>query len=114
MHLAEEFDARVGVQNWQFVLVDNGSTDRTPEIIKDMLVAYPPSKTVYVAEPNYGAALRAGFNAAEAEFLYTCDVEQWDVPFFAWACPSGKIMICLLARNGLIQPSAVRHRAAGF
>ena len=83
--LAAHFDAIVGKRNWQYVLVDNGSTDRTPEIIQDILAAFPPSKTVYVAEPNYGAALRAGFDAADTEFLHTCDVEQWDIPFLAWA-----------------------------
>lgn len=83
--LAGHFDTIVGAENWQFVLVDNGSTDRTPEIIREILAERPPSKTVHVPEPNYGAALRAGFREADAEFVHNCDVEQWDIPFLAWA-----------------------------
>ena len=83
--LAAHLNEIVGTGNWQFVLVDNGSTDRTPEIIQEILVQYPPSKTVHVAQPNYGAALRAGFREADTEFAHTCDVEQWDIPFLVWA-----------------------------
>ena len=83
--LAAYFDDIVGAGRWQFVLVDNGSTDRTPEIIQEILAAYPPSKTVHVPAPNYGAALRAGFREADTEFVHNCDVEQWDIPFLTWA-----------------------------
>jgi glycosyltransferase involved in cell wall biosynthesis len=78
-------DAIVGARNWQFVLVDNGSTDQTPKIIHEILPAFPPSKMVHVPEPNYGAALRAGIRIADTKFLHTCDVEQWDIPFLNWA-----------------------------
>ena len=37
------FDEVVGRGGWAFILVDNGSTDRTPEIIDQILEAYPPS-----------------------------------------------------------------------
>ena len=75
----------MGAGNWLYVLVDNGSTDGTPEIIQKILATFPPSKSVFVAEPNYGAALRAGFSAVDTPFLHVCDVEQWDIPFLAWA-----------------------------
>lgn len=83
--LAFHLDAIVGRGRWQFVLVDNGSTDRTPRIIKEILAENPGSKSVHLPGPNYGAALRAGFKNAEADFVYNCDLEQWDIPFLAWA-----------------------------
>ena len=82
---ASSFDEIVGKGAWQFVLIDNGSSDKTPEIIQEALTAYPGSQTVHVAEPNYGAALRAGIRLADGKFLHICDIEHWDTPFFHWA-----------------------------
>ena len=78
------FDEEVGPGRWQFILVDNGSTDATPEIILRVLERWPPSRSVFVAEPNYGKALRAGVEAADSEWIHFIDVEQWDLPFFKW------------------------------
>jgi len=83
--LAAKFDALAGPGRWKFVLVDNGSTDATPEIIKRMVDRWPPSETVFVATPNYGAALRAGLDRADTPFAATLDVELWDLPFLAWS-----------------------------
>jgi glycosyltransferase involved in cell wall biosynthesis len=83
--LAVHFDSIVGPGKWKFVIVDNGSTDATPDILKRVLAEFPPSKAVLVPEPNYGAALRAGLAAADTPFAHPCDIEQWDIPFIAWS-----------------------------
>ena len=83
--LAAQFDAVVGAGTWKFILVDNNSTDSTPGIIKRMIERWPPSETVFVEKPNYGAALKAGFARADTPYVATLDVELWDLPFIAWA-----------------------------
>ncbi len=82
---AKAMDQAVGHGKWVYVLVDNGSTDRTPEIIDDVLQRIPGSIKVLEPIPNYGNALRAGLAAVETEWAKIIDVEQWDVPFLDWA-----------------------------
>jgi glycosyltransferase involved in cell wall biosynthesis len=84
-NLARHFDNLVGQGNWHFILVDNGSTDRTPDLVRAALERWPPSRLVQLTEPNYGAALKAGLRSATTKWVYMLDVEQWDVPFMTWA-----------------------------
>ncbi len=79
------FDRMLGRGNWGFIFVDNGSTDRTAELVKAVIERYPPSRSVYLERPNYGAALKAGLMAATTTWVYLLDIEQWDLPFVNWA-----------------------------
>lgn len=83
--LARGLDEVVGAGRWQFLFVDNGSTDGTREIIDDLIVEFGAGRAVHAPQPNYGLALRAGLKEATAPFVHLCDVEQWDIPFLAWA-----------------------------
>jgi hypothetical protein len=83
--LAGFFDALVGPRKWFFILVDNGSTDATPTSVKGAIERWPPSRAINLSEPNYGAALKAGLCAARTKWVYLVDIEQWDLPFFAWS-----------------------------
>lgn len=82
-HLRSACDKIVGEGKWQFVIVDNGSTDNTRQILDRLLQA--PSHVVFLAEPNYGAALRAGLESSHTPYVHICDIEQWDIPFLAWS-----------------------------
>ncbi len=86
--LKEHIDRIVGESAWRFILVDNGSDDRTREIITELLNEIGGGLYVFEAEPNYGRALRAGLNAATARYVHICDIEQWDIPFLTWAWKS--------------------------
>jgi glycosyltransferase involved in cell wall biosynthesis len=83
--LANFLDDVIGRGVWAFVVVDNGSTDKTPEILTRVLADYPPSLTIHEKEPNYGRALRTGLENSHTKFVHICDIEQWDLPFLAWA-----------------------------
>jgi glycosyltransferase involved in cell wall biosynthesis len=83
--LANFFDRLLGPRNWLFILVDNGSTDRTPELVRAAVERWPLSRVVNLAEPNYGAALKAGLRAATTKWVFMLDIEQWDLPFLVWA-----------------------------
>jgi len=79
------FDGLVGSGNWHFVLVENGSSDATPRLAAEATHRWPPSYVVTLAEPNYGAALKAGLRSVKRRWAFTLDIEQWDAPFIAWA-----------------------------
>lgn len=83
--LSAFFDRVVGPGRWLFILVENGSTDRTPALVEAALKRWPPSRAIHLDEPNYGAALKAGLRAVRTRWAYILDVEQWDLPFIAWA-----------------------------
>jgi len=62
--------------DWEVVVVDDGSTDRTPEIVRQItegdshfrLISYRPNK-------GKGAAVRIGMVEAEADWLLLCDAD---------------------------------------
>jgi hypothetical protein len=91
------FDGLLGPGRWLFLLVENGSTDRTPQVIAEVLRRWPLSRTIHLAEPNYGAALKAGLRAADTKWVFLLDVEQWDFPFIRWAWQNRRLYDVLLA-----------------
>lgn len=83
--LAIFYDHLVGESNWLFILVDNGSTDGTTELVKNAIKKWPQSKGVFMEKPNYGAALKVGLRSASTKWVYLLDIEQWDLPFITWS-----------------------------
>jgi len=84
-NLAGFFNRLVGEANWFFILVDNGSKDSTPELVRTAIDRWPRSHAVHLTKPNYGAALKVGLASADTKWVYMVDIEQWDLPFLAWA-----------------------------
>jgi len=83
--LANHFDVMLGDGKWNFILVDNGSKDSTPQLIKNSIDRWPQSRSVQLGEPNYGLALKAGLTSANTNWVFLFDIEQWDIPFINWA-----------------------------
>jgi glycosyltransferase involved in cell wall biosynthesis len=91
------FDQLLGSGRWLFLLAENGSTDGTPQVIAEVLRRWPLSRAIHLAEPNYGAALKAGLRAATTKWVFLVDVEQWDLPFIRWAWQNRHLYDLLLA-----------------
>ncbi len=66
---------------WEFVMVDDGSNDRTPLIMDDLAGRYDNFRALHIS-PNSGqsAALQAGFEAARGEYLATLDGDGQNDP----------------------------------
>jgi glycosyltransferase involved in cell wall biosynthesis len=57
-------------QNIEVLLVDNGSTDETPQVLQSLLPAYPGCKSVRLDEnQGYGFGILAGLNASTGDIL---------------------------------------------
>ena len=85
---------------WELVMVDDGSKDRTPQIMDGLAQRYKNFLAVHIS-PNSGqsAALQAGFDAAKGELIATMDGDGQndprDIPLLLRALKeSGKDMIC--------------------
>jgi glycosyltransferase involved in cell wall biosynthesis len=65
--------------NWELIIVDDGSTDHTAEIIRGY---GDDSRIRYIYQENKGqaAALNRGLDLASGEFITTLDTDDWYAP----------------------------------
>ena len=82
--LAPHLDEIAGERRWQFVLVDNGSRDRSREICDQIVHRWPDSIKVELLQPDYGEALYQGLMHAAGPWAFIINVDFWDVPFMRW------------------------------
>lgn len=82
--LAPHLDVIVGPEQWQFVLVENGSRDNTRVVCEEIVRRWPNSVIVPLTQPNYGEALYQGLMRASAPWAFLINADFWDVPFLAW------------------------------
>jgi glycosyltransferase involved in cell wall biosynthesis len=78
--LAEAAAVGAGIDDYEIILVDDGSQDRTQRVV-DELAARVAAVRVIRHEVNrgYGAALRSGFGAARKQFIFYTDGDaQYD------------------------------------
>jgi glycosyltransferase involved in cell wall biosynthesis len=70
------------VADYEVVVIDDGSRDRTAEVLEELRREYGPWLRVVTHAHNrgYGGALRSGFAAARKEFVFYTDGDgQYDV-----------------------------------
>jgi glycosyltransferase involved in cell wall biosynthesis len=82
--LAPALDAIAGPQHWQFVLVDNGSTDNSTAECNAIAARWPGSLVIRVPRPDYGDALYRGLMGATGPWAFIINVDFWDVAFMRW------------------------------
>ncbi len=77
------FGKQIGAPSFEVVVVDNGSTDATPQIVEHAR-ANLPYDIVYVYEerPNRGAARNRGIAAASGHLIVFCDDDVYAPPGF--------------------------------
>ena len=72
--------ARELTPDHEIIVVNDGSVDRTPEILAELARTYPCVKIVHHAQNRgYGGALRTGFETASKDFVFYTDGDaQYD------------------------------------
>lgn len=76
----ETLAAKAG-SSWELIMADDGSTDRTPQIMDGLSRRYENIRALHLS-PNSGqsAALEAGFQAARGELVATLDGDGQNDP----------------------------------
>lgn len=79
----ESFGKQIGAPSFEVIVVDNGSTDGTRELIERARIgsAFPVS-SIYEAQPNRGAARNRGIAAAQGHLVLFCDDDVYAPPGF--------------------------------
>jgi glycosyltransferase involved in cell wall biosynthesis len=98
----------------EVLVADNGSRDGSPE-----LASAAGARVIQVAEKGYGAALRAGIEAARGRFVVMGDADDsyefQDVPRFLERLRAGDELVMGSRFRGIIHPGAMPflHRFLG-
>lgn len=66
---------------WEIVLVENGSTDNTYFIAKNLAKKHRKILVFRLEKPSYGEAIRLGIIKAQGEFLVQFDIDFIDLKF---------------------------------
>jgi glycosyltransferase involved in cell wall biosynthesis len=67
--------------DYEIILAENGSKDRTVELADELSKRYPEVHYVSAGEPNYGGALRKGIRKARGEFVLCDEIDLCDTDF---------------------------------
>lgn len=69
----------LGLKEYEIILVDDGSKDKSPEIIDNLAKKYDFIKAIHQPNGGYGCALRAGFANAKYDWIVYMDIDgQFD------------------------------------
>jgi GT2 family glycosyltransferase len=71
---------------YEVILAENGSTDGTDRVAAGLAAADPERlRVLSLPEPNYGAAMRAGFRAATGRWMVNFDIDYFSGDFLRTA-----------------------------
>lgn len=66
---------------YELLLVENGSSDRTHEIAQKLAEFYPEVRAVHLDKAGYGYALKYGLEKSEGKYIVLFNIDFWDVHF---------------------------------
>lgn len=76
--------ARLDERGWDYELVlsENGSRDRTRDILRRLELEHPRVRSLHSDEPNYGVALRRGILETRGQYVVADEIDLCDVTFY--------------------------------
>jgi glycosyltransferase involved in cell wall biosynthesis len=66
---------------FDITLAENGSTDETLAVASSLAAAHPELHVLSLGQPDYGAAMRAGFLAADGDWIVNFDIDYFSGGF---------------------------------
>jgi glycosyltransferase involved in cell wall biosynthesis len=87
---AAELTQGLDARGWDYEIIfaENGSRDRTQEILERMTRANPRLKWFHSEKPNYGVALKMGIEMARGEIVVCDEIDLCDLVFYDAVVPA--------------------------
>ena len=67
--------------DFEIIFSENGSTDKTKKIAEELSSKYSEIKIISNTRPNYGNALKAGFESAKNDLVVSFDIDYYSESF---------------------------------
>jgi glycosyltransferase involved in cell wall biosynthesis len=93
---------------FEVILSENGSMDRTPQLVDGLARDDDRIRVVHLPVPDYGQALRQGFLAARGDFLVHFSVDWMDFGFLQAALSRAPEYDLVLASKSATEKSDLR------
>lgn len=71
--------------SYEIILTENGSTDQTVEVARDLMRRHPELRLIHTPQPNYGLALRKGIHEARGDIVICDEIDLCDTDFYMGA-----------------------------
>ena len=71
--------------DFEIIFSENGSTDKTKAIAEELTNKHPEIKIISNPEPNYGNALKTGFEIAKNDLVISFDIDYYSESFLSEA-----------------------------
>jgi glycosyltransferase involved in cell wall biosynthesis len=68
--------------SFELILAENGSTDDTLAVVRDLQQRYEEVGYLHVEEPNYGRALKEGILGAQGKYVVCDEIDRCDIDFY--------------------------------
>lgn len=77
--------------SYEIILAENGSTDRTVDIARELMERHPELRLMHNPEPDYGLALRRGILSAKGTYVVCDEIDLCDTDFYVRALDKMKV-----------------------
>ena len=67
---------------YEILICENGSTDQTQQLARNLASEYADVRTLSAGEPNYGKAMRAGILEARGTYVICDEIDLCDTDFY--------------------------------
>lgn len=105
------FTKQIGPPSFEVIIVDNGSTDATPQVVEHARATHPFEITyVYEERPNRGAARNRGIDAANGYLVLFCDDDVYAPPGFLAAHDAAHVTSNLVVNGPIINVPSYHER----
>jgi glycosyltransferase involved in cell wall biosynthesis len=107
----ESFGKQIGAPSFEVIVVDNGSTDATPQIVEHARSNQVYEiNYVYEERPNRGAARNRGIAAAQGHLVLFCDDDVYAPPGFLAAHDAAHTVSNLVVSGPIINVPTYHER----
>lgn len=69
-------------RDYELILSENGSTDSTVDVARQLMRRHPELRLLHLSEPNYGLALRRGIHEARGDIVICDEIDLCDTDFY--------------------------------